>query len=363
MAGPLFTVGEASGVASGLVAGGLAAYGLAATVVAARGFRRALADRWSTLACGVVLLACAVAMLRWGAAIVPAPFGPFALAALVVGTCYATLFARLRIQAAMDWSRAGLDRMIRMPRPDLPHEERRKLPHLAMGLHALAYVGAGHAVLVVAALVAAPVGMPDEAWTNLLAVRDAPWAVGGEAVQLSALLVLVLILAPIELVRLASPESSYPWKRIIAPLLRPREEGLLGGHLHMAAGVLFAALLLGRDPAHWDTAATATMAVILVAVFADAVSAIVGLRLGRTKWRHNPGKSHVGTIGGTTAAFMLALPFVGLPLAAATAAWFLAVDLAAPVPIPISDNLLNPIGLAVIYVAWPDLVRPFVGLP
>ncbi len=350
-------------MASAVVAGGLAGYGLAAILVAWRGFRRGLADRWSTLVCGVALLACALAVLRWGAAIVPAPFGTLAVVALAFGVSYAVLFVALRLQEAIDRSRTMVERLFVVPRPDLPHEERRKLPHLAMGVNALLYVGGGHAVLVLAAFAAPAPPYHPETWGNLIVARDAPWHLGGEAVLLCALLLLILILAPIELLRLAFPDLAYPWKRIIVPLLRTREAGLLGGHLHMAVGVALAALILARDPNDWDVAAYATMAVILVAVIADAVSALVGTRFGRSKWPHNANKSFAGSIGGTAAALLLAAPFVGWPLAAATAVWFLVVDVAAPVPIAISDNLLNPIGLAAIYTMLPGMIDPLVTLP
>ncbi|MES2155737.1 MAG: hypothetical protein V4510_11430 [bacterium] len=361
MPGLPFVIGDASRAASALVAGGLAGYGLAAAAVAARGFRRGLADCWSTLACGITLLGCAAAMLRWGPALVPAPFGTFAVLAMAFGVLYAVLFVALRLQVAVDWTHTIVQRTFRVPIPDLAHEERRKLPHLAMGLNSLVPLGLGHAVLVVAAAAAPVVAMPGETWGNLLVARAASWHAGGEVVLFCSLLLLILVLAPIELLRLAFPGLAYPWKRIIEPLLRAREAGLFGGHLHMAAGVTFAALVLARR-GDLDRAAWPTLAVILVAVFADAASALVGMRIGRTKWRHNANKSHAGTVGGTVAAFALATPLVGIPLGLATAAWFLVVDVAAPVPVAISDNLLNPIGLAALYVWGADLVQPMVGL-
>jgi dolichol kinase len=102
---------------------------------------------------------------------------------------------------------------------------------------------------------------------------------------------------------------------------------------------------------------------ILVTVLADAASAIVGLRWGRRKWPHNAGKSLVGTAAGTAAALAFGALFLGWPLGLLTAAWFLVVDVAAPVPVPVSDNLLNPIGLAALYTALAPRLHPIVALP
>ncbi len=363
LAQPPFVVAGASHAAAALIAGGLAAYGLAGFGVAWKGFRDRLVDRWSTLACSVALLACGWAMLQWGAEMVPAPFGTLAVVALALGLVCAVLFVALRMQEGLDLVRAYAERMWKVPTPDLPHEERRKLPHLAMGIFALILLGLGHATLVLVTAPAPPGAVsPGEGWGNVVAARDASWHDGGIAVALTMLLSLVLVLAPVELLRLAFPQVAYPWKRIIEPLLRPREAGLLGGHLHMAVGVTLAALILARNP-QWADLAAALLAVILVAVFADAASAIIGIRFGRKKWPHNSNKSYAGTIGGTAAALLLAVPVVGFPLGFATAAWFLIVDVGAPVPVPISDNLLNPIGLAVMYAAVPAWVAPLIRLP
>lgn len=345
--------------AAALVAAGLAAYGLAALGVAARGLRRRYEDAWSTAACGVALLCTAIVVLRHGATILPSPLGALAAASLAGGLVAPVLFVALRAQQGLDKLR------FHSPIPDLPPEERRKVPHLAMGGYAMFYVFLGHVLLIV--LVAVLPAATDassrwwsDAWSNLLTMRDAPWHIAGVPTGLAGLLLLVFVLAPIELVRLAFPSSKYPWKRVIESRLRAREFGLFGGHMHMAAGATAAAAILAIQP-DWSRAAMATFAALLVAVFADALSAIVGIRFGRRKLPHNPRKSYAGTIAGTVAALALAIPLVGIPMALLTAAYFLVVDVAAPVPVAVSDNLLIPIGLALLYMALG--IAPLVHLP
>jgi dolichol kinase len=97
---------------------------------------------------------------------------------------------------------------------------------------------------------------------------------------------------------------------------------------------------------------------LAVSVFADAASALVGIRWGHSKWPHNAGKSYLGSLGGTGVAVLVAFPFVGLWGALAAAGVFLLMDLVGPIPVPVSDNLLNPLGLTALFLAFPDLVRP-----
>ena len=95
-----------------------------------------------------------------------------------------------------------------------------------------------------------------------------------------------------------------------------------------------------------------------VTVFADAASALVGIRWGRRKWFHHEGKTYLGTVGGAVVAVAVALPFVGPAMAVVSGAVFALLDAAAPRPIPVSDNLLNPVGLAIAYTVGWSLIQP-----
>jgi dolichol kinase len=107
-------------------------------------------------------------------------------------------------------------------------------------------------------------------------------------------------------------------------------------------------------------AAAALVSVFTTASMADSASALVGMRWGTRKWFHNPGKSYAGTIAGTVVAGAAALVLVGPLGALLCMGVFLATDVAAPIPVPVTDNLLNPVILAAAYWVWaPQPVLPY----
>jgi dolichol kinase len=374
-----FVVGPLSEAAAAILAGGTGAYAVLTGVYAARAFHARLEDRWSAAVATVVMGLLAVLLYVRGEDLLPAPFS-VVLAAVFVAAIVVTLtFTLGRYQERIDRFTATFGKRLNQLLADVVPEERqaewtrlrasfaldregrRKVPHLMMGVFVVVY-GAGFLVVRGAAGLAAGHGT-DEVGANLFAASHASpgtWMVGGQIAGTFSLLSLLYILVPTELLRLRYPELSYPFKAVILSRLRPREKGLFGAHYYMAAGMPLAALWLTRDPAHWDTTIPAVVAVIAVSVFADAASALVGTRLGKRKWPHNPGKSYLGSVGGTVVAFLVALPLVGAPMAVATAAVFLGLDIVAPIPFRVSDNLLNPIGLAACYSALQGHLAPWV---
>jgi dolichol kinase len=333
-----------SAAASWILAGGTLLYAVAVGRHAVRGLRERLPDRWSAVGATVALGALGAGLGIWGPAQLPAPLAPSLVALLAVTFVGVPLYTRLGIQERLE--AAAARRRWRLP--DLEHEPRRKTPHLLMGLHLAVFAFLGHEV---AWLLAGWV-QSGEAGANLAALRDGPWLRAGQAFSLWFLLLQVYTILPMELQRLRDPLSPYPFRRTTESRLRERERGLFGAHLHISIGVALAVLLLGPE------LAPAAMAVIAVTVFGDAASALVGIRWGRTKWWHNPGKSHAGTLGGAAVSLVLAWPFVG-PLGAVLAALlFTVIDLAAPRPLPVSDNLLNPLALALLFLATAPLLAP-----
>lgn len=353
MASLELTAGPWDQGASVLIAVGSLAYALACGLHVRRAFQARLPDRWSAAGTTLALVVIAGIMAFFGPRILPSPFGPSLLLVIVGGVLFTLLFTAFRLQRVVEQLKQAL------PLPPLAqptdHETRRKVPHLLMGCGLLLYAGLGHFLLVGIVLASGPA-----ADRNLLAVRDAPWAASGHLLGIWALLAVLFILLPVELVRLRFPDTDYPWKRIILSRLRRREAGLMGAHIHMCVGLAAAYLVLSTDLARWPITVPACIALFAVTVFADTASALAGMRWGTTKWFHNPGKSYVGSIGGTLVAFLVAMPFVGIPMAIASALVFLLVDVVGPVPIPISDNLLNPGALALLYAALPNAITPMV---
>lgn len=377
-----FTVGWASHAAALFLAGGTMGYAALTALYAMRAFRHGLEDRWSAAAATAVMVGLAYGLWAHGAELLPAPFG-VGLVVVFVGALALTVTYTLgRYQEKIARFQATFgDRLNQILAKSLPEdryaewqrlraswamdpEQRRKTPHLLMGLFLAVYLAVGHLLLLGLWELSRKGPVIDrEAFANLFAATHPPagdWLVGGQVVGLFGLLLLLYCILPTEFLRLRYPELSYPFKAIITSRLRKREKGLFGAHYYLAAGTPLVALWLTRDPSQWDVTIYAVLAIINVAVFADAASALFGTRFGKRKWPHNPGKSYVGSAGGTAVAFLVALPLVGLPLALATAAVFFVLDLVAPIPFPISDNILNPVGLAALYIGFQGHLDPWL---
>jgi dolichol kinase len=375
-----FSVGPLSHAFATFLAGGTLAYAVLTGLYTVRAFRIRLEDRWSSAVATVTVAALGWLLYERGAVLLPAPFS-VVLAATFVAAIVVTLTYTLgRYHERIERFTAAFgERMERLLAEKLPEERyaewqrlraawqadkegRRKLPHLLMGVVVPLYAFIGYGILRAASGLAGGRGA-DEVAANLAASSHAEpgtWLVAGQLAGTTSLLGLLYLLVPTELLRLRFPELSYPFKSVILSRLRRREKGLFGAHYYISAAVPLAALWLTRDPAHWDVTIPAVLAIVSIAVFADAASALVGTKLGKRKWPHNPKKSYLGSLGGTAVAFLVALPFVGLPVALASAAVFLLLDIVAPVPFPVSDNLLNPLGLALCYDLLQSQLAPMI---
>lgn len=378
-----FEVGVISQGAALALALGLGVYAVGTIVYTMRAFRVGLEDRWSSMVASGVMVALSAAMAAFGAHVLPAPFSLWALlvwvGAIIFTFTYTASELHDRIEAFQD--RFG-DRFNQLLEDKLPEdrlaalqdlrarwqedkEGRRKAPHLLMGLFVVFYAAVGY-VAVRGIWLGLYGGSPaggGEAATNLfLAAHADPGAylVPGHLFGLSLALMLLFVIAPTELLRLKYPETGYPFKAVILNNLRDKEAGLFGAHYYITASVSLAALWLARDPATWDTGIPAVMATVAVTVFADTASALFGIRFGKRHLPHNSGKTYVGTVAGGLVAAAVALPFVGIWVGLASAVVFIVVDVAAPVPINVSDNLLNPIALAAVYTVLQGSIDPLI---
>src|SRR5688572_11498568 len=339
----------------------------------ARAYHARLEDRHSALVATFVMAAMAGLLGAEGEHLLPAPLSVAVLIVYLVAIVFTLTFTLGRYQEKIEafTERFG-QRLNSLLAESLPeeryaawlelrqrwqddHEGRRKTPHLMMGIFWMIYAFLGYLVLrgawdVAYGGIATDAPAVGEGIRNLYLASHSGWLVAGHLFGLFCALGLLFVILPTELLRLRFPELSYPFKATILSRLRKRESGLFGAHYYIAASVPFSILVLTRDPSHWDVTIPAVFALIGVTVFADAASALVGIRYGRTKWPHNPNKSLLGSLGGTLVAVVVALPFVGLPVALASGLVFLIVDVLAPVPFSVSDNLLNPLALAGTYL-------------
>lgn len=378
-----FLVGPVSRGAAAALAGITAAYAVFTGYYAVRGLRAQLEDRWSAVVCTMVMALLAVTLWQDGARLLPAPFSVFVLVVAVTGIVFTLTYTLGRYQERIERFKvqfgerlaALLDKVVpeerqaeweRMRAAWKPTpEERRKTPHLLMGVFLLFYAGLGFLILrsVWDLLYGADEAIllldGGEGIRNLYLASHSGWLAGGQLFSLTCLLGLLYLLVPTELLRLKYPELSYPFKSLILTRLRRRERGLFGAHYYLAAATPLAVLWLTADPARWDATIPAAVAVLVVTVFADAASALVGIRYGDRKMWHNPRKSYAGAAGGTAVAFLATLPLLGLEGALASAAVFLAIDLIAPVPVFVSDNLLYPVTLSVVYLLMVGRIDPW----
>lgn len=378
-----FLVGPVSRASVAMLAGMTGAYAALTGLYAWRGLRARLEDRWSAVVATLVMGALAVTLWQDGARMLPAPFCVFVLAVALFGVVFTLTYTLGQYQRRIARFKEQFgDRLNHLLEEIVPEERlaewkrlrehfqptpegRRKTPHLLMGVFLVFYAalgflavratwdllyGGGHLLADVDA----------EGIRNLYLASHSGWLAAGHLFSVTLLLGLLYILTPTELLRLKYPELSYPFKSIILSRLRPREQGLFGAHYYLAAATPLAVLWLTRDPTQWDVSVPAVGAIIVVTVFADAASALVGIRWGKAKWFHNAKKSYLGSMGGTTVAFLATLPLLGVPGAVVAAVVFLFIDIIAPVPVSVSDNLLYPVTLSLVLLYAIDLLAPLL---
>lgn len=371
-----FMIGALSQRAAEGLAVAVLLYAGATGYYAWRGFQTGLADRWSALLATLVMVALAALLRTDGARVLPAPFSVWLLVVYLAGIVVTLTWTLGRYQERIDRFReqfgARLNALLaeRLPEDRLAEwrrlrdrfqgdeEGRRKTPHLLMGVFLVIYLVAGRALLRGVADLADATLDGGEAVANLYLASHSGYLVAGHVTALFGLMGLLFLVLPNELLRLKYPELSYPFKATILQRLREREKGLFGAHYYIVATLPLAAIGLTRDPATWTWSIPAVIAVVCVTVFADAASALVGIRFGRRKWFHHAGKSYLGTVGGMVVAFLVALPFIGVPGGVAAAVVFAAVDALSPVPFPASDNILHPVALAAAFLVLDGAVSP-----
>jgi dolichol kinase len=132
----------------------------------------------------------------------------------------------------------------------------------------------------------------------------------------------------------------FPLGKILQNTLRESEIKSYASYVHFSVGFLFASLL---------SPPTLLLGIFALFTFGDTMAATIGIRIGKHKIKVNPKKSWEGTIAGFLASFLIAVPFVGWAWGFAGALLFVIVDVFTPTPIPISDNILIPIAIPMLY--------------
>ena len=142
---------------------------------------------------------------------------------------------------------------------------------------------------------------------------------------------------------------SFPFNLLPKLVMSEEEKESYGTYLYFAIGQLFAAFLCPP---------MVFFAILGMAGIGDLMTSQIGIRYGKRHIKWNSKKTWEGTIAGTITCLILCFFFVGIVWAIIFAIVFTIIDLATNKPIDASDNLLIPIGCAIVYV----LLRFFFDL-
>ncbi|MHA1612575.1 MAG: hypothetical protein ACTSVZ_09030 [Promethearchaeota archaeon] len=157
----------------------------------------------------------------------------------------------------------------------------------------------------------------------------------------------MLVLLVIDLTRL-SKKIHFIMHKESQSIMRYKELDTLGAYTHFAVSYLFASMVL--PPMLF-------LASLCLASFADPTASIVGIKIGKKRYSWNS-KSLEGTIAGSIMAFITMFWFVGGIYALAGALLFALVDVFTPKPIELSDNLVMPVLITIVFV-----VLSLCGIP
>ena len=142
---------------------------------------------------------------------------------------------------------------------------------------------------------------------------------------------------------------SFPFNFVCSIYLCDDEKEGYGAYLYFTLGQMIASFICPP---------MVFLAILGISSIADLMTSQVGIRFGKNKLKFNSNKSWEGAIAGCITSFIICIFFVGLIWAAIFALIFFIVDIMTKKPVKISDNLLIPIGCAVVYV----LVRYFLAI-
>ena len=157
----------------------------------------------------------------------------------------------------------------------------------------------------------------------------------------------MLVLLVIDITRL-SHHIHFIMQKESQSIMRYKELDTLGAYTHFAVSYLFASMIL--PPMLF-------LASLCLASFADPTASIVGIKIGKIRYSWNS-KSIEGTVAGSIMAFLTMFWFVGGIYALAGAFLFALVDIFTPEPIELSDNLVMPVFITIVFV-----VLSLCGIP
>ncbi len=158
----------------------------------------------------------------------------------------------------------------------------------------------------------------------------------------------IILMFSIEFTRKTRYFSS-PFNFICAIYLCDDEEEGYGAYLYFTLGQMIASFMCPP---------MVFLAILGMSSIADLMTSQVGIRIGKHKIRFNSNKSWEGTIAGCITSFIMCIFFLGFIWATIFTTIFFSIDIITKKPVNISDNLLIPMGCALVYV----LIRYFLAI-
>lgn len=133
----------------------------------------------------------------------------------------------------------------------------------------------------------------------------------------------------------------FPFNLLPKLVMTDEEIKSYGTYLYFAVGQMFAAFIC--PPMVY-------FAILGMSGIGDLMTSQVGIRFGNKHIVWNKKKTWEGTIAGTITSFLICYMFVGLLWSIIFSICFMCIDLFTNKPLNVSDNLLIPIGCAILFV-------------
>ena len=133
----------------------------------------------------------------------------------------------------------------------------------------------------------------------------------------------------------------FPFNILCTIFLCDEEKSGYGTYLYFAIGQLFTSFLCPP---------MVLFTILGISSIADLMTSQIGIRFGKNHIKWNKNKTWEGTLAGIICCFVISLFFMGFFWAIIFSIGFLIFDTLTEKPINLSDNLLVPIGLTVIFV-------------
>ncbi|MFX1338846.1 MAG: hypothetical protein ACFFDK_09575 [Promethearchaeota archaeon] len=134
---------------------------------------------------------------------------------------------------------------------------------------------------------------------------------------------------------------AFPFNLLPTLIMTEDEKQSYCSYLYFCIGQMFAAFICPP---------MVFFAILGMSSIGDLMTSQIGIRYGKRHFSWNTGKTFEGTLAGTIVSFIICVIFIGPFYGFLLVGAFMIFDMITSKPINLSDNLLIPIGCAIIYV-------------